>query len=507
MKTRLFFILSWAAFVAAVPASPRLAGVFGDHVVLQRDRPIPVWGFGARPGQELGLRFDGISIPARIEASGRWRADLPAQTATAAGGNLSLLLDGQEVDVARDVVVGEVWLAAGQSNMQFPVRGMLKGLPETQPWVDACDLPAVRFRRVNDPVPARRGAEASDLASREAWRPMSPKTVPGFSAVAAVYARRLHEALNVPIGVIDVSWGGKPIEPFIPREAFTGSTLRRILQRADADDLDALAKLEGGVIIRNPEGHPGAIFNGRMAPVVPFALRGFLWYQAESNCGRGEDPRDYRHKMKAMIEGWRACWDADDLPVYFVQLPSFPFATGWIRMREEQRRAQAIPHSSMAVTFDVRGEGIHPPDKLSVGRRLAGLALARTYGRNTGAAVGPAYESHRVEGNQLRVHFANADAGLMVGDKPGLGPAKEIDVPLRWFEVAGRDGVWHPATARIQGSEVIVASDAVAQPVEVRYACHVQPQGGNLYGRNGLPASPFCSKLEWLPWEDHGAKP
>ena len=330
---------------------------------------------------------------------------------------------------------------------------------------------------------------------------MTPDSVLAFSAVAAVFARELQEQLQVPVGIIDVSWGGKPIEPFIPREAFSTPLLGRIRELADADKLEELKQLRGGVIIRNPEGYPGAIFNARMAPVVPYGLCGFLWYQAESNAGRGEDPREYRYKMQALVEGWRARWKNEKLPVYFVQLPSYPPASGWIRMREEQRLALTIPDTAMAVTIDIRGEGIHPPDKLSVGRRLSRLALVQSYGRAELESSGPLYQSHRVVRSNIRVRFTHVKSGLMVGEKPGVLPARETSgAPLRWFEVAGGNKIWHAAEARIDGEEVVVSARQVANPVAVRYACQTQPQGGNLYNRAGLPASPFCSHLEMLPW-------
>lgn len=504
MTIRLLVCLFVVLAALVTDAAPRFARIFADHAVLQRNVENVVWGVGAVGGEALFVRFGNHRIAARVDRNGRWEVRLPAQDASREGQALELFADDQRVAVVRDVVLGEVWLAAGQSNMQFPVRGMVKGLPEARAWVDAATEPLIRFRRINDRVLKDRKAEARDLASADAWKVMTPESVPGFSAVAAVFAREVHEQLNVPIGIIDVSWGGKPIEPFIPREQFATPLLQRIRELADGNEPDELSKLRGGVIIRNPEGHPGAIFNARMAPVVPYGLRGFLWYQAESNAGRGEDPREYRHKMRALIEGWRQRWNDQQLPCYFVQLPSFPSATGWIRMREEQRRALEIPHTGMAVTIDVRGEGIHPPDKLSVGRRLARLALAWTYGRNRSSGSGPIYLNHRVEGSDIRVRFVHADKGLMVGGKAGVAPAQEVsDQALRWFDIAGADGVWHSAQARIEGSEVVVRAAAVRNPVAVRYACNTEPQGGNLYNRDGLPASPFCSDLKLLPWEDH----
>lgn len=498
-------LCAFGVVVSCVEAAPRFAHAFGDHAVLQRDAPVRVWGSGAGSSGKLEIRFGRLEVAVSVDSDGNWNAALPAMSGSRIGQKLELLEDGTPVAVVNDVVVGEVWLAAGQSNMQFPVRGMLKGVPEAKAWVDEAERPAIRFRRVNDPVLADRKAEARDLKAREAWARMTPKSALVFSAVAAVFARELEAELDVPIGIIDVSWGGKPIEPFIPRDRFTTPLLREIVRLADADKLDELAKLEGGLIIRNPQGHPGAIYNARMAPWENYGLRGFLWYQAESNAGKGEDPRHYADKMKAMAEGWRKRWGDKLSPLYFVQLPGFPGATGWIRMREEQRLAATIPNSAMAVTIDIRGEGIHPPDKISVGRRLAALALEKTYRNGVSNSEGPMYRSHEIRGGVVRVLFDPVGGGLMVGDKPGVAPAEEIPgAPLRWFELAGEDGVWHPARAEIRGGAVWVSSDAVVKPVAVRYACGTEPRGGNLYNREGFPVSPFCSDLKLLPWKDHG---
>jgi len=491
---RFLLVLFFAAGFSFAKGAPRFAGIFSDHAVLQRDGEIPVWGWGADADSKLTVRLGDLEEVAKIYDDGRWNVSLPPQKANSEGMSLVLLSEQKETDRLDDVLIGEVWLAAGQSNMQFQVKGMLKGMPETQEWVDSADEPLIRYRRIGDSVLSDRKAEAVDLAPGGAWIPMTPESVLGFSAVAAGFARELGGELGVPIGIIDVSWGGKPIEPFIPREAFDSALLKKIRGLADREALEELAKLRGGVVIRNPEGYPGAIFNSRMAPIVPLRLRGFLWYQAESNAGKGEDPREYREKMAALLDGWRGRWDNHKMPCYFVQLPGFPPAVGWIRVREEQRRALVIPYTGMAVTIDIPGDDIHPPDKLPVSERLARLALSQTYGREI-VPSGPLYQSHEVMGKEVRVQFLHAESGLMIDEGEGGGV-------LRWFELAGEDGIWHEAEARAEGMKIIVSSDQVERPREVRYACTTKPLGGNLFNRAGLPASPFCSKLEWLPWDD-----
>ncbi|MDA7916047.1 sialate O-acetylesterase [Verrucomicrobia bacterium] len=502
-------LFSMALLGAAVPisATPQFAHVFGDHAVLQRETKLRIWGFGARQGQVLKLRFESGLIPITIDPTGRWEANISPLAASSHGKAFTLLADGEVVDEIKDVLIGDVWLAAGQSNMQFAVKGMLKGMPESQSWIDSCNRPTVRFRRIGDPVLKDVRVEPEDLKARQTWGLMTPTSALGFSAAAAVFARQLSESLQVPIGIIDVSWGGKPIEPFIPREAYSTPLLQQIINLAGKGKLEELAHLHGGVIIRNPEGHPGAIFNARMNPIISYRLKGFIWYQGESNAGRGEDPREYRHKTRALVEGWRKRWNNQNLPFYFVQLPSYEPAPGWIRMREEQRRSLTIPNTGMVVTIDIRGEGIHPPDKISIGRRLAKLALDDAHGSTRGNAASPNYKSHRIEGNRIHIQFSNVETGLMIGNKPSMAAAVETkESTLNWFEVADKHGKWHTATARIEKQIVIVSSDKLLAPIAVRYACHVQPQGGNLYNRAGLPVSPFCTSLKLLPWADQATK-
>lgn len=492
-------------FCGELQSEPRFAHVFGDGAVLQSGSATEVWGFGADPGKSYTLEFGDHSAKTTVLEGGRWNAALPNLPRSTDPRELILAESGKAVVTIRNIVVGEVWLTAGQSNMQMQVKSMRKGMPPASEWVDSASLPQVRFRRVNDPVLTDSKTEAADLTTSASWIKMSPQSVTEFSATAAVFARQVAEELQCPVGIIDVSWGGKPIEPFIPREAFETPFLFRIKTLADENRLDDLKQLHGGVIIRNPEGYPGAIFNARIAPLTRYGIAGFLWYQAESNSGKGEDPRRYRHKMAALARGWRKRWSDDSLPLLFVQLPSFPQATGWIRAREEQRLSLEIPHSSMAVTIDIRGEGIHPPDKLELGKRLARCALKNTYNIKDVVASGPCYTGHEVNGSELIVRFSEIHGGLRSGNRSLFSAVEFSETKdVKWFEVAATDGKWHEATAHIAGETIIVASDQEPSPVAVRYACGTAPQGSNLYNGAGLPASPFCSDLELLEWDDHG---
>jgi sialate O-acetylesterase len=470
-------------------AEVRLAGIFADHMVLQRDRPLRVWGW-ADKGEGVTVEFAGQTAKATGGADGTWSVTLGPLAASAHGRELRVQSAGQNI-VVSDVVVGEVWHASGQSNMAMTVGSMAGELEPVKSDIAAADLPAIRFCRIHE---AESPQALDDLRAKAFWRPCSPATAAGFSGVAFYFARALHTELNVPVGIIDSSRGGTPIEPFIPREAFgSHPTLRRELELGDQGDLDGIWKLPGGVRARDANWLPGRLFNSRLAPITRFAVRGAIWYQGESNGGVGEDPRDYQHKMRALITGWRRAWGNEQMPVYFVQLPGSGAGNGWPYLREQQRLAADLPHSGMVVTVDIDGAGIHPPNKIDVGRRLALWALANDYGKQV-AFSGPMFERQEIQGDTIILHFRYADSGLMVAVKEGLSVPREApDAELAHFELVDKDGVWWPADAKIVGKTVVVSSAKVQSPVAVRYAYEVTPENCNLYGRDSLPASPFCS--------------
>ncbi|MCH5378050.1 MAG: sialate O-acetylesterase [Planctomycetes bacterium] len=500
MKTSIRLSLLLALLDAVVSdawAEVRLAGIFADHMVLQRERPIQVWGW-ADKGEEVSVEFAGQTAKATCGDDGAWSVRLSPLAASADGRELRVRGASQDL-VVSDVVVGEVWHASGQSNMAMTVGSMAKELEPVKADIAAADLPAIRFCRINE---AESPQPLDDLRNKATWRPCSPVTVSGFSGVAFYFARQLHRELGVPVGMIDSSRGGTPIEPFIPREAFgTHPTLRRELELGDQNDLDGIWKLPGGVRARDANWLPGRLFNSRLAPLARFAVRGAIWYQGESNSGVGEDPRDYQHKMRALITGWRRAFGDEQMPVYFVQLPGSGAGNGWPYLREQQRLAADVPHSGMVVTVDIDGAGIHPPNKIDVGRRLALWALANDYGKPV-AFSGPMFERQVIQGDKITLHFQYAEGGLMVASKEGLAVPRETpDAELAHFELVDKDGVWWPADAEIDGKTVVVTSDKVRSPVAVRYAYAVTPENCNLYSRDGLPASPFCSDPSLLQYD------
>ena len=423
----------WAALVPGLRADVKLPKVIDSHMVLQRELPVVLWGW-ADPGEAVTVALDEQTAKATADDKGDWKVTLPALKAD--GKPHCLTVSGKNKIELGDILVGEVWLGSGQSNMEWPLVATQKAKEA----IAAADHPQIRLfqvPKVQTPQPAK------DVKAE--WKACTPQTIPGFSAALYYLGLRLHKELNVPVGLINDSWGGSPIEAWI----VAGNS-------------------------------SGGMYNGMIAPVKPFALRGAIWYQGESNVGNG---LAYFDKMKALIEGWRGVWGCD-FPFYFVQLAPFSgYGPGALPpLWEAQVASLKIPGTGMAVTTDLVDniKDIHPQNKLDVGNRLALWALAKTYGRKDLVYSGPLYKSMTVEGDKVRLSFAHAGGGLKSRDGK----------PLAEFEIAGVDGKFVPAEATIDASSVLVRSKDVAQPKQVRFGWR-NTANPNLMNAEGLPASPF----------------
>jgi sialate O-acetylesterase len=497
-------------------AAVRLPKIFGDEMVLQCDMVVPVWGW-AKAGEKVTVSFAGHEKSATAGENGKWMVRLDAMPASRSPRELTVA--GENTLTLKDVLVGEVWLCGGQSNMQMTVGGCLNLDAEKA----AATNSTIRCFKV---APHDATRPVDDVAGQ--WSVCSPANVVGFTAVGYFFAREIAKALDVPVGIIDDNWGGTRIEPWTPPEGFRAvPELHDLSQAVDGwiptteighrKYAEYLASLKAWLSAaeaalaanREPQtppeppgpaagpGEPTRLFNGMIAPVIPYAIRGALWYQGEAN---GDEGVTYLYKMKALIGGWRQLWGEGDFPFYYVQLancqrsPGFqaPGGDGWAPLREAQLHSLAIPNTGMAVAIDIgETENIHPKDKQDVGKRLALWALARTYGKDL-VFSGPLYKGHAVEGDKVRITFDHTGGGLIAGEKNGLAPVTEAkDGKLKWFAIAGEDKVWHWADAVIEGETVVVRSDKVPAPVAVRYAFAMNPEGANLYNTEGLPASPF----------------
>ena len=452
--------------IAVLPAAAdvTLPHVIGSRMVVQRDMPAPIWGW-ADPDEEISVEFAGHKANARAGADGKWMVRLPAM---AAGGPHTMTIQGKNTVELSDVLIGEVWLCSGQSNMEMPMKkGEMGdwnlGVLNDEQEVAAANYPQIRLFY----VPKKPGESPQSDVEAE-WLRCEPEVAAGFSAVAYFYGRELHRELGVPVGLINASWGGSPILPWTPQESI--AQYPAVKNHSSNNESSC------------------TFYNGMIHPLVPLAIRGAIWYQGETDCYL-RDGMLYLDKMKALIGGWRKAWEQGDFPFYYVQLESFTFGDDFDALtlpefRDVQRRALCVPETGMIVTTDISDIGepnaIHPRNKQDVGKRLALWALAKTYGRSEPIYSGPLYQSMAVEGDRVRIRFDHVGGGLASRDG-GL---------LTWFEIAGTDKKYVQAEAKIDGETVVVRSDAVAEPVVVRFGWGDEANP-NLMNKEGLPASPF----------------
>ena len=437
-------------------ADIRLPKIFGNGMVLQQKSQVAVWGW-AEPGEEVKVSLGETSATAKAGADGKW--SLKIQT-PAAGGPHSLIAKGKNEVKFDDVLIGEVWICSGQSNMEWTVA------QSANPQEEAANAkhPQIRMIKV-----AHNVADKPQDDINGQWTVCSPESVPNFSAVGYFFARHLHNELKVPIGMINTSWGGTICEAWTSREALSAD-----------EDFKPILDRSANFQANNPN-QASVLYNGMVHPLVPFGIKGAIWYQGESNVSRAEQ---YRKLFPAMIGDWRKRFGQGDFPFLFVQLAPFKYghdpkllAEQW----ESQLKTLAVPNTGMAVTTDIGNVAdIHPANKQDVGRRLALWAMANSYGKKDLAYSGPLYESMAVEGQKIRLKFKHAAGGLVAGGEK----------PLTHFTIAGEDQNFVEAKATIDGETVIVESDKVAKPVAVRFGWdqHAEP---NLFNKAKLPASPF----------------
>lgn len=498
----ILLLLSAASFTAQ--ADVRLPGFFNDHMVLQRDIAIPVWGW-ADPGEKVTIKLgESESVTVTTDDLGKWKAKLPAMEA---GGPYQFIVSSSNSIQINDVLIGEVWLCSGQSNMEWTVARSLNPVEEAA----AAKYPQIRHLKIGRTT---NGYPQDDVSA--AWEVCSPETVPNFTAAGYYMARHLQKELGVPVGLLNSSWGGTRIEPWTPIEGFAevealndihtrllqtmpeSDAYRAFLQKHITDTEEwlsfARAALKSGEISpiapEFPTGllpitkhtEPAAIYNAMMAPLVGYGMRGAIWYQGESNHTEG---MLYHEKKKALVAGWRKLWGIGDFPFYYVQIAPFQYggedSTILPRFWEAQSKSLEISNTGMVVISDIGNiSNIHPANKQEVGRRLALLALKNDYGRSDLVASGPAYDSLETGGGKIRVNFSNTAGGLKSRDGK----------PLTHFQIIGEEAEWRDASATIDGDSVVLSSPEIKEPAAMRYGWNKTAEP-NLSNGADLPASPF----------------
>lgn len=496
-------VLPWLGMLvfAAIPAfaDVKPVALFTDHAVLQQRADISVWGT-ADPGEEVVVTLGDQKASAVAGDDGKWRVTLAPM---AAGGPYEMVIAGKNRVVVADVMIGEVWICSGQSNMQWSVSASANAEQE----IASSANPMIRLFSV-----PRRAKPEPQADVDGAWAVCGPETVPGFSAVGYFFGRYLQKQLNVPVGLINTSYGGTPAEAWTSWDKLTSmpelqpivdryrqaleqypENLRRYEAALQAHREEARAARERGEQFNKrppnpPMGpehphSPAGLYNAMIAPLVPYAFRGAIWYQGESNAGRAYQ---YRTLFPAMIESWREAWNAGDFPFLFVQLAPFmkieaePMESAWAELREAQLLTMLnYRNTGMAVITDVGEEdNIHPKKKQPVGERLGIAARALAYGEEIEYS-GPIYNSMEVRDGKAVLHFTHLGGGLECRGEELTG-----------FTICGEDRKFVNADAEIVGDTVVVSSPAVANPVAVRFGWANYPVV-NLWNKAGLPASPF----------------
>ena len=461
---------------ASGQAAFKLNGMFSDRMVLQRESDAPIWGI-AKPGSMVNVKpsWSDETFQAKTNESGRWQTKI--KTPQAGGPFHIAVTSGDDSITLKDVLVGEVWICSGQSNMQWKLRGF--GVEHFKEDVQKAKYPNIRFCDVPQ-VLALEGQ--NDVRAK--WTTCNPNSALAFSAVGYFFGSRLHQELDVPIGLISTNWGGSSAEAWVSPEVLqeqfpefnsTSDGYAKMIQQTGS--LYSRSKAPKGMNQRSPS----LLYNSMIRPLIPYSIRGVIWYQGESNV---KNPKQYRTLFPAMIRDWRSRWGVGDFPFYFVQIAPFAYKTEPISaayLREAQMMTLSQPNTGMVVTMDIGNpSNIHPKQKKPVGERLARLALKRDYGRTEIVDSGPQYASYEIEGNAVRLRFRDVGGGLTAHD----------DKPLTHFTIAGADPKFVAAKATVDGDTIVVRSQSIDQPVAVRFAWGSGDMP-NLSNKDGLPASSF----------------
>ncbi|MDR0532803.1 MAG: hypothetical protein LBH01_02510 [Verrucomicrobiales bacterium] len=558
--SQFLIVTLFLAVSSLAKADVKLPPIFSDHMVIQSDVPVHVWGW-AEPGEKVTVKLAAKEAAVTTGTDGKWRLQLePLASGT---GTLTMNVEGKNKLTVSDVLVGEVWLCSGQSNMEFGVGAASREKIELK------DEPQIRLFTVPrniQPFPSygEMSTTSDDPPLTGKWQVATVDNVlnngrwKGFSAVGYYFGLRIHNATNKPVGMISSVWGGTPATPWMSLEGLqTEPKLKGAadsvpkyrenyeqnkvlyateMEKWKADVAEWEKKVgfplnmyaynvkqwgkqakeleaEGKPVPPRPEQPPReprdmannnqtstVLYNGMISPLVPYGIKGVLWYQGESNAG---EPMKYLATLPALINDWRAKWGQGDFPFLVVQLPNYkPQAedTTWAIMREAQKLAtRSVPNTGMAVTIDIGiDRDIHPWDKYDVAERLALIALKQVYGQSDLIASGPTFKNQTIEGSKIRLNFDNIAGGLIIGNPPdhfyhSIRQKLPTEKPaeLKGFVISGSDNKFVPAKAVIEGKDtVVVSADEVPNPVAVRYAWSDSPVC-NLYNDAGLPAEPF----------------
>ncbi|MEO1855927.1 MAG: sialate O-acetylesterase [Rubritalea sp.] len=488
MKFKTFKIVFAAAalpFCAMADVKP--AQIFMDHMVIQRETQAPVWGTADASEPVTVTGSWGESAQTVTRADGTWRVQLQTP---AAGGPHTITIKGSNSVELRDVLSGEVWVCSGQSNMDFSLK-MLSKVVRNEAYKSVNDYLKHETDTADDHLlrqfTVSRQSTRTNLKGE--WILTKPEQVSAFTATGYFFGRELRRELKVPVGLIKASVGGTVIEPWIPEEGFQSTPEMTAFMNAPHK------------VPRHQS--PTYLFNTMVRSVIPYAIKGVIWYQGESN--QKKRPALYGTHFETLITYWRRLWGQGNFPFYYAQLANYKGISdepveydNWALICEQQRRALVLENTGMAVLNDIGDpKDGHPKNKIDVGKRLAAWALKKDYGVNLPVWSGPLYQSHEIQDGKVTIRFDHVGSGLMTGSKHLMEATKATNDPLQRFQICGKDRKWQWADARISGKDTVEVSHAdIAEPTIVRYAWSINPEGANLYNREGFPASLFTTEAD-----------
>lgn len=541
MKKYLLLLL-FPLWLCQLWAAPKLPAIISDGMVIQRDLSAPIWGWG-NPGERVSLKFNKQRHRTEVGEDGKWMVKLKPSKASHKPTSMTIQV-GEEKVTLINILVGEVWLCSGQSNMDWDLNKLMNKAkdPRYQPIVEEITKVATEtsdrsLRQIIVPHKTSYNKALQDFDGK--WLESNPENNGVFSGTAIFFAKELRKELDVPVGLIKAPWGGKPIEPFIPPaeymadpelKAYYENYMKDVEanlakynpEKAKADYEKRLSKWKEAVKQAKAEKKPaprrpgmqqspalstsipGTLYNAMIHPVIPYGIKGAIWYQGESNRRNNWDK--YARHIDALITGWRKAWGQDDFPLYYCQLAGYKEPVegpevltdyeGWVIVCDQMRRALSVKNTGMAVLNDIgEANDIHPRNKIDAGKRLAYWALAKDYGRTEIDYSGPLYQSHEIKDGKIIITFDEVAEGLMVGKKILLDPVIKLDEPVDGFHIQDQKGKWHWAKANIiSNNQVEVYHPEIENPKAARYAWAVNPVRANLYNKAGLPTSVFTTE-------------
>jgi sialate O-acetylesterase len=510
-------------------ANVKVHALFSDHMVIQRDATVPIWGW-ANANEIVTIETSwGANAQVIADKKGNWKAYLKTPKA---GGPHNITVYSKNKIVIKDILSGDVWLCTGQSNMDFAMSKFIKDSrdPKDQPLVDYIRN---EVKTANDnwirhiEVPQTTSLFNKNNNFFGNWVSVNPKDIGKITATGYFFAKEIRKEVDVPIGLLECSWGGTRIQPWLSEEAYLDDkNLKDYFKASRVKSKETIKKVEAkGYVdlayqkkIKNweekgrkgrkpkPSKNPkddmqleATLHNGMLSSIIPFAIKGSIWYQGESNAGYL--PEEYEYYLTTMIKSWRAEWNQGDFPFYYAQLAACNRSTkkndlGWSVVNDQLRRTLKVKNTGMAVLYDIgEPKDVHPHNKMDAGKRLALWALNKDYNIKVSAVSGPLYQSKNIVKNKIQIKFKETGAGLMTGLKVLLNETIPVNEPLKRFEILGENGVWETAEAKIiSKNKIEVWSLNVLKPKEVRYAWSANPEGANLYNLEGLPAAIFSTE-------------